>query len=464
MARTKAQTIEGFQNRYATIDPSIDAYGGPIYDWIIDPISEIIAETEERQDHTDKLASADFSAAADEEELERMAATVGAGKLQGKAATGYVYMGSRSQPVVDVTIPKGSMVSTTDGKYVFQTLESKSLLVATVFSLYNPTKRTFEVKIPVEAIAVGEAYNLPPYRIKKIVSPITGIDFVENREYMRYGTDLGGTEDLEEKARNKLVGQEKNSPAGIAAAVTAAFENVNSVATITSADYDLFRRAISGPGIDFYYSGEEETEVVEEYTAVGGEVAIYPTYKPILSVTSVTINGLATSYTLELDDNPATMGSSVDSSRILFASALAPADLVTLRYDYDSLAESITDQFGGSLNSFFGTDVLFRRSIKKNPYIQLEAKADSGFDPFSLKTSIETYIREFFETYVHGEVYYPLDFKDYIKSNVVGIAPNSLVLVKFNLYGRAMLDIEPIELKDNETAEVDVSILDLEIQ
>jgi len=465
MARTVTEIQSALQDAYEEIDPSIDTIKGAVFDQFIDPQSQVWSSIEERQDRTDRLASADFTAAATTEELERMAATVGAGPSQGDVAVGYAFLGTRSRPRTGTTtsIPQGTLVGDDSLAYVYQTTEAAEIDGNYPENYYNPSKRTYEVMVPIEAVAVGGSYNLPPYRIRRIVATITGIDFVENRSRLAGGVDPGDAEDTKDRAESKLVGQEFASPNGIAAAIVAAFPAAASVAVITSANYELFRRATTKPGIDYYYSGEDETEDTMTYTAVGGEVSLSFEHNPVLSVTSVLVNGVLATYEVIADSDPGSMGSTEDTSYISFSTPLGAGAVVSVKYKYDALAENIAEVYAGSDQGIFETDIRVRRSFRRSPQITMSANADSGFNQFSLRTSIIEEISTFFETGTFGAIYYPKDFRDHIGSEVIGISGKPSVSL-FQLYESALLDIEPIELAANETAEIDSTLISVDVQ
>jgi len=465
MARSKAQVQADLKTEYAQIDPSIDTEKGPVLDQFIKPQSQLTVDVEERQDRTDRLASADFTAAATQDELERMAGTVGAGSPQGEAATGTAFFGTRSRPRAGVTspIPKGSLVSDEGLSYVYQTTEEGLIDGDYPDNYWNPTKRTYEVEIPIVAVAVGADYNLPPFRVRRILAPITGIDFVENRVRVSGGIDPGGEEATRARAESKLIGQELGSPGGLAAAVVESYEDAETVQVITSANYSLFRRATTKPGLDIYYSGEDLTTTTEEYTASGGEVTLTPTNKPLTAVTSVTVNGLVVAYELVEDDDPATQGSSSDASYFLFDTPLGVGAVVQMKYTYDSLCAAISEDYAGDDQGLFETSVVVRRSIRMNPKIVISGVADSGFNPFTLEESIMDEIKAFFETGDHGATYYPKDFRDHVGSEVIGLRGKPVVTL-FQLDGRALVDIEPIELELNEIIEVDEDLITIDVQ
>ena len=70
---------------------------------------------------------------------------------------------------------------------------------------------------------------------------------------------------------------------------------------------------------------------------------------------------------------------------------------------------------------------------------------------------------EFFETNEHGAVYLPSVFEDFLQDRVIGLAARPSVSV-FQLEERALLNIEPIELRRNEECKVDLSLIDMNIQ
>lgn len=463
MARSKEQIIADMQTEYEGVDPSIDARKGPVYDHFIAPQSALGADLEARQDRTDRLASGDFAAVATEDELNLMAGTVGAGAPQGETSKGYAYFGTRSRPRSTdiIPIPVGSLCADESQTYVYQTTEAASIDGRYPDNYYNPTKRTYEIRVAIEAVAVGGDYDLPPYRIRKTLTSIAGIDFVENRERTKGGIDPGGSETTQARAEASLIGQELGSPNGMASAILEAHEGAESIEIVTSQDYDLFRRPTTKPGLDIYYSGEEVDTVTEEYTAVGGELSWVPAQKPVQEILSVTINGLAADYEWVVDTARATRFSTEDASQIEFASALTAGQTLQVKYKVDTLAAAIAEDYTGD-EGIFKTDVLVRRSIRPAPIVTIYAEADTGFNPFSLKTDLLAEVKAFFETGEFGATYYPKDCRDQLGAEVIGLRKKPVIAV-FQLDGRALNDVEPIELKRNETIEVDEDLIEINV-
>lgn len=456
MARNQEQVVSDLQTAYREIDPSADVVKGPIYDAIVRPVSGVISEVEVAQDRTDRLASADFTAVANDEELERMASTVGAGSPQGSAAVGVQIFGTLSRPRAGVTIeiPKGLLVSSSGGDFIYQTTDSGLIDGNFAETYYNPTRRSYEVEVTIEAVAVGANYNLPAYRVRRLVQGVTGVDFTENRSPVTGGVDPGGTDSIRARAEAKLQGQELGTPLGLAAAIVNAFDEVDAVATVTSTNYGIFRRPLTGPGLDVYYTGERITEYYQVYTAIGGELETPFDNSPTTEVTSVLVNGLSQDYEFVIDEDPATRGSTSDTSYLQFASPLGPGDQVDIKAKYDALADAITESFGGS-QGFFGTDVLLRRALRKNPVIEVTGEADSGFNAFSLRSEILAEIIDFFNiANPFAASYFPSELRDHLATEVIGLRKPPIITI-FQLEDRALLDVEPIELFANEIIEVD---------
>lgn len=462
MARTTEQIEADLQATYRGINPTVDAVKGPIFDQVIRPTATVANELEVRQDRTDRLVSADFAAVATADELERMAATVGAGTPQGETAKGTVFLGSRSRPRSNtvITIKQGTLVGDDSLSYIFVTTEEAVIDGRYADNYHNATKRTYEVEVPVEAVAVGTGYNLPPYRVRRPVNTISGIDFVENREATADGLDPGGSETVTQNAQTKLTGQELASPGGITAEIVKGFPDALSVAVISSADYLLFRRALDKPGLDYYYAGERLTADTYEYVAQGGELTLPFPHNPVRSITSVTVSGADVAYTWVQDDDPATAGSTEDTSYIQFAGALVLGANVQIKYVYDGLAEAIEEDFGGEGSGFFKTSIVIRRSVRMAPVIRVRGVADTGFNAFDLKESLLSATIAFLQDNTFGGTYNPRDYREALGAAVIGLRATPTVDL-FQLQERGLVDVEPIELRANETILVDTTLVEI---
>jgi len=465
MARTPDEVVSDFEDEYRIIDPSVDVQKGPVYDFVLRPNSRFVAELEESQDRTDRLSSGDFASAATSEELIRMAGSVGTGPLSGNAATTTQVFGTYSRPKAGqiIPIPQGTLVSSSDGQLIFQTTGPAQIDGNFSDVYFNPSRRTYEVEVPIQAVAAGSVYNLPPFRIRSLVTPISGIDYTENRKQIDDGRAAGTVEDLVDRAQAAFQGRELGTIGGLERAVKEAFEGViTDTSVVTSADQVLFRRIVSGPALDIYYVGSRSVDVSTTFTADGGELTLTIPQKPVLSVEQLLVNGSAVTWELVVDTDPATRGSLNDQSYILLQTALTTGDAVFIRYKYDSLTEAINTSFAGD-QSLFAVNTLPRRPVVQAPKLQIEARAMSNFNPFTLRSNIESVTVDFFVDAGLGASFLPTSFLDYLEKEVVGLAGRPTLSI-FQLPARSFLDIEPISLNENEVIEIDFDIIDLDVQ
>ena len=397
-----------------------------------------------------------------------MASAVGAGQSQGKTSSGYVYIGSRSRvpPGTTRQIPQGTVVSTVDGKYVYQTTETTEINGDYPGLYFNPdpTLRTYEVRVPIAAVAVGSDYNIPARRIRRLVSTLTGIDFVQNREATTGGIDVGGSDELVARAQTKFKGISNGNPAGLAALIVEGFSDAGRITVVTSADYELFKRALDGPGLDYYYTGQILQKSTLTYTAIGGEISATIPNQPVQSISAVRVNGASVSYSFVQDTNRATKGSTTDTSYISLSAPLAASDRLDVDYEYDSLAASIEEDYGGN-QGFFGTSIVIRRAIRVAVRIELTAQVLTNFNPITLKSTIMTEITDFFASGENNEgpLFLPSDFNDHLRKKVVGIRGN-IDLTTFQLVDRGLLSVEPIEPRLNELVEIDTDYITVTVQ
>lgn len=112
-------------------------------------------------------------------------------RLAAEKTLGTIYMGVNVAKAVNVPIPAGKIVGTNvdaNGvRYNFVVASSETLLAGAL-----------EIAVSVEAQEAGAAYNVPVDSITKFVTPIPGIDWVENR------TDWISSEGADEETDARL--------------------------------------------------------------------------------------------------------------------------------------------------------------------------------------------------------------------------------------------------------------------
>jgi len=195
MWKTKEQIEEEILQYIFKLNPNIDTkLGSPFRTLFISPFAEQISDlywslgvVKEKVDIENLFGS----------DLDNFVENFGFYRLPGKKATGYVKFKRTYPAEIDYPIPYGTKLCTDPSflevpKYFYTTEEAVLL------------KNTTEVIVPVEAEEVGANYNVLPFSITVIASPVPGITSVTNEEGMLGGENPESDDDLKLRFINTI--------------------------------------------------------------------------------------------------------------------------------------------------------------------------------------------------------------------------------------------------------------------
>lgn len=131
-----------------------------------------------------------------DEQLDELVSVVGVTRDQGTPASGFVDISVDDGS--SVTIPEGTIVTTlpdSDGEILeYETLDERSSTIG---------QQTI-VDIPVEAVSVGESYNIPANEIVRIQDPPIGARGVADSTSIDGGRGVESNDDLRERAKRAI--------------------------------------------------------------------------------------------------------------------------------------------------------------------------------------------------------------------------------------------------------------------
>ncbi len=462
MARSVDQIVEAMQDDINDVDPAIDTQAGPIRDLFIDPCATRVQENEESAEHVGLLYSAAFATLGTDAEIEAFTSNYGIGKDLGAAASATQYFCRYARPVAGQTlpIPQGTIVSTTDG-YAFRTTASVSIIGDNADSYYNPTSSCYEISVKVTAVAVGADFNVSAYTIVSMTDRIDGIDKTENRTAATGGTLSEDNVDVIFRAQSRMIGTSRGTYGGVLTTVMQyAPTRMKDASLVFPTDWPIFKRRTHRPALDVYVIGSTEESTTYSYTSsLGGEAEITPDKQPVMGITGVAVNGIATIFTFVEDTNPATQGSTRALSHALLATPLSASDIVVVTYTYNELLYGLQNDLYAaeetdlSRTSLFGTDVLIRGSIRVAITVSVYVRALSSYDPLSVQADVESIVASFVETETFLGVLRPATLQYQIETEVVGVS--TATIKKFTKTIGSLSTIETIEFNVNEEAYVD---------
>lgn len=463
MARTEDEIRQSLIESLRAVDQSVDVAKGPVYNFLLKPVPVELQKTEADVERLVILTTQQLGRVATQEEVEALATSFSIRLGGGRASrsSGQVFFTNR-RPTEDIVINRGELVGTTDQRYTYFVSEQGTLPAATADNFFNAATRRYELVLRCEATAVGPDFDLPPGRITRLLTSITGIDGTINITQYTGGQEAEALEESVDRIRAKLAGLDPETGGGLKSDIrNYDSENVTDVSLVYPKDRTLFRRLTNRPAIDAYVLGNVIETVQQTYTATGGETDIQLENVPAVTLNSVTVNGTDVTATLIQDETRQTGYSARATDYVLMPTGLTASDVVILNYDYDALiADMQTDLF--EQERPFDTDVLARQAREVGIEIVVDATILPSGDEARTFTQIEAKLFEKVETEFFQDVLLPEVLREQIQDEVAGL--NTLRFVRFRRTSGSLLDVESITLAKNERSVIDQDVLDIRVR
>ena len=451
MARTTAQIQSALAASSKSINPSLDTAKGAIYNFMLAPLGPVLEELEENVEHLRGLYSTVFSSVATPEEVEALGTSFVISRDSGHNATVIQHFIRTSQPAKGTihTVPKGTLVSNSDGSLIFRTLEEITMDGDNAFAYYNAARGLYEISVKAEAVSSGEAYNLPSFRINKKISSISGFDLTENRSDASGGTEKETDKNLVSRIEAKFSGLNLGTVGGLKSTIVNLSPSyVKGVSVVQPGDVE-FRRVIQGLALDIFVIGEQSEITEDVFTAEEGDYIFTLVSSPVLDLVSTTVNGTEVTANLSKDVNETTKLSVNSVNYLVLDTPVTEGDIVVCQYNYNKLIATLQDELKDRI---FGTDILVREAIKVETLVEAKARITISSDALTLQTALESKITELIETETFVERLLPSKLEEAIRDSMVGVL--SFSWTKFTRKSGGFLDIEPIELAANESAKL----------
>lgn len=464
MARTADEIRDALVASVQSTDPTADLDKGPIFDFLVAPVAPELAETERQVDSLRQLTSLQLSAAATTDELNAIGTSFGISLLRGTPSTCRQTFYCYSRPLTDITIPRGSLVGTVDGSLLFVVDENVTLLSGQADSYYVSSRRRYEILVRIVAVASSPDYDLPPFRINRMFTDISGIDGCENRVASTGGVLQQSNADYFRRIQNRFAGLNAETGGGL---VSRTYEmnptSVSDVILVYPKDRNIFFRDISRPALDVYIMGTDPYTTTQTYNALGGETTIPLNNVPVLSVDSVTDNGVViTDFAFLPDDDFATRRSAKANDAVVFSTPLLAGHTIIITYTYNKLISDAQTNLYSNGNQLFDTDILGRMPIQVPITIDVSVSVLQSFDAGRVADSVTSEIYNYCNPYTYVSILLPEVLKQNIITNVSGVS--NVAINKFTKSSGSVLDIETISFLKNEVPIIDQTTLKVRTQ
>lgn len=464
-SRSEDEILLAFKESAKLSDETLDVDKGPLYSLLGRPLSKVLAPVELEVSRLEQIYSSEFAKIATTEEAQAFLTNWGEVAGEGTPSSVRMFFMTFNRPRIDqiIDIPIGSLVGNYDQTLQYVTVEANQIRGDLADTYFNAQRRTYEVGLQCVAVAVGSEYELPAGRIVQKVSPLVGIDAVENREKCTPGASAETLVQQIERVQRKFSGLAVNTGNGSYTRIKRYSPTaILDVKTILPTNRRLFRRLVYGPAKDYYILGTLPKTVIQTYTATGGESEILITNLPAMAVNSVSINSVPiTNFTLRKDTSSQTGFSAKAKDYVVLGFPLLANDAIAMSITYNSLIQDI-QQNVLTEEQLFNTDELAREFIEIPITIEITGRALASYDPTAVETGIKNQLESLISQNKWVEYFYPNVFMEELKRNVSGLT--NLQLIKFQRSSHATGAVEIVSLQQNEIAIYDSNFVTVQVR
>ena len=397
-------------------DPSLDTQIGPVRDFQIDPISEVLEQQNNRVVYLSRLNSMKYADQVVPDDLDDICFNEGVVRWEGSRSVGTVTFARAQAPTSDISVPVNFPVSTqidpTSGTSVlFRTAESKTMYASAPMADYNADTGKYELDVLVSSVTTGTETVVGPYTITVMRRSLPGFDEVTNKAKTSTGRSLETNLELADRYLLHVAGSKPGTPAGLKRSVLDNFSSITDVYVVYGEDTYLTREQSDAGAVDIWVLGEQSAS--RRYTTFypGIETLIPLDRQPLISVTAVrdsagTLYVEGTDYevvTGEGEYSYSVLGS--DGIRFLSTAATLPASLeepLVIDYTYNSLINILTSYYTQPEEYSLGQNWLFRWAQSVSIVIEADLKVRSG-NPADVLTSVKNAISNYLNALVLGD-------------------------------------------------------------
>jgi hypothetical protein len=456
--RTLDEILTSLRSTRGDVDPYADSTKGPM-SVLLYCYATGLSRVEQHAAYLSSLYQLETADALARDDLDNLGRNYGKNPNVGNPARVYLTFWRQSRPQAGklYNIDAGTLASTDDGRYVFSTLRTVTMVGDSADLYYNANTMRYEVSITAEATAVGDDYNLPEGVLTSIVGTLMDFDGVINNSQASNGADpltpiqfRNVIWDAMQGLNPGLAGNILNT---IEAIQPAGFDDMR---LVPSTNLEKFKRTklLNGKlGYDVYLLSDLYVDDIYSGVSQGGETDIVLPTRPVLSVEYCTVDGQSVPFTFQQDTTSVYAGSPLSSDKLVLANPLLPAQVFEIRYYYYSLVYDAWAALQGR-QSPFKTDVLVRRANPVPIFIGALVSSSGVSDRESVLRSVkqqtDAYLRSptspSTSRRVFSSILDPYDYQNTILSSINGLS--AFTLTSFFRMDRAYMEIETITLDD----------------
>ena len=336
-------------------------------------------------DHLDKIASS--------YQVTRRAATF---------AEGSAWFGRKNLPEADYTITVGSIASTIDNR-LYSVTEERIMYQALGTQYYDPEMNLYLIEVPIKAQSSGSIGNASAYSINKLVTAISGITHVLNKEDVSGGLDEETDEELVDRIKEVFIGNNLSTKTGLRRLVMDDFD-ISDCYVVSAGDPEMIRDNGFGGCNDIYIQKKSVVEKtwidlvyngIDDYTYIPDTVL-----KPIENITLIDIP--SGSYTFEKDTTSVYANSTKSKDRIRWDTK-PPADTYTMTYNHDQNVSNVQSFLDNDENKPLGSDNLVKQANPLLVDIAFQITVAVGYNKQTVILAVNSKISSNIGAYKLGE-------------------------------------------------------------
>jgi len=452
--RNVDEIIESMGETFEDIDPTIDVAKGPLGVLIYATATELSA-TETQAAYLTTVYQLENTEDIDDDDIEALGNNYSLDPNVGELADAVVTFYRESRPIAGevYVIPQGALVGTEDQRYTFITTDDIVMDGNNPDIYYNPTERRYEVRGEVEAVSIGDDFNLPPETITSIISGVNDFDGVTNFEAALGGFDPLDRTSFRNLIWNNLQALDTDLTGRLVTTILDYDVAATDVALVSSSEFELFERQAYVNGrtaYDVYVITDTLGNELQTFTALGGELSIPLDKPPVQSVQYVMVDGERATFTFTPDSAQAFRNSPRANDRVTLSTALQPGQTVEIKYfNYEGIVDANTALQGRGKP--FGNDVLVRLGYAVPVFVQARAVATSAEDQDAVNVAIQEYTEFYFNDPISpsatrkrfGATLDPRDYQDTVLAAVPGLS--TFTVLVFARLDEGVQDVSPIE-------------------
>lgn len=359
MALTKEEVKNNLINQILDKFPTADVEtGSVIRDIMVDPQSTQIEALSNEIDYVSNLNTFVKNAEnISEEDLDEIGATYNVSRNLGNLSNGTITFRATVRPTQNIQIGNSDgsggirvKTLTTDDGNTYEFITTQTVYMTTD-AHYNENSQCYEVSTPISASSIGSNYNVGVGTITVLPQGIAGITGCYNYLPTSNGTDKESQTSYALNIQNAILGNSKNIESGIDSLLSS-MENVSEVKTLHPNSKEEPTQA--GFAVSYVKGSVSET-VTETFTYVSSVLEYKLKYTPVISISSVTIDGQPVDFNLAKDTTTQYKDTIYANDRVQIIESiedLTPGSEIVVSYSYNKLIDNCQEELNDNLNNY----------------------------------------------------------------------------------------------------------------